>query len=78
MPGLSEEARVLGGQVQHGLFCIGSPATCIEFVQKHIDAGIDQLIFPIQFGTLNNDQIMRSVRLFTDEVMPKFVNGSSR
>ena len=72
MPGLSEEAALLGGQVQAGLFCVGSPATCVEFVQKHVDAGIDQLIFPIQFGTLTNQQITDSVRLFTEEVMPKF------
>ena len=72
MPGLSEEAALLGGQVQAGLFCVGSPQTCIEFVQKHVDAGIDQLVFPIQFGTLTNEQITSSVRLFTDEVMPKF------
>ena len=51
---------------------IGSPATCIDFVQKHIDVGIDQLIFPVQFGTLTNDQIKGSVRLFTEQVMPKF------
>jgi alkanesulfonate monooxygenase SsuD/methylene tetrahydromethanopterin reductase-like flavin-dependent oxidoreductase (luciferase family) len=72
MPGLSDEARLLGGQVQNGLFCIGSPATCIEFVQKHVDAGIDQLIFPVQFGTFTQEQIMSSVRLFSAEVMPKF------
>ena len=72
IPGLSEEAALLGGQVREGVFCIGSPATCIEFVQKHVDAGIDQLIFPIQFGTLTHDQITTSARLFTDEVMPKF------
>jgi alkanesulfonate monooxygenase SsuD/methylene tetrahydromethanopterin reductase-like flavin-dependent oxidoreductase (luciferase family) len=72
LPGLSDEARMLGGQVRNGLFCVGSPATCIEFVQMHVDAGIDQLIFPVQFGTLTHAQITKSVRLFTDEVMPKF------
>ena len=56
MPGLSEEAALLGGQVQNGLFCVGSPATCVEFVQKHVDAGIDQLIFPMQFGTLRTSR----------------------
>jgi alkanesulfonate monooxygenase SsuD/methylene tetrahydromethanopterin reductase-like flavin-dependent oxidoreductase (luciferase family) len=71
-PSLSPEAAQLGGQVQNGLFCIGSPATCIEFIEKHVDVGIDQLIFPIQFGTLTQDQIMRSVRLFSEQVMPKF------
>jgi alkanesulfonate monooxygenase SsuD/methylene tetrahydromethanopterin reductase-like flavin-dependent oxidoreductase (luciferase family) len=72
LPGLSDEARLLGGQVQNGLFCVGSPATCIEFVQKHIDAGIDQLIFPVQFGTLTHEQITSSIELFSREVMPKF------
>jgi alkanesulfonate monooxygenase SsuD/methylene tetrahydromethanopterin reductase-like flavin-dependent oxidoreductase (luciferase family) len=72
MPGLSEEAKVLGGQVQNGLFCVGSPATCVEFVQKHVDAGIDQLIFPVQFGTLTHEQITKSISLFTEQVMPKF------
>jgi alkanesulfonate monooxygenase SsuD/methylene tetrahydromethanopterin reductase-like flavin-dependent oxidoreductase (luciferase family) len=72
LPGLSEGAALLGGQVNNGVFCIGSPQTCAEFVQKHVEVGIDQLIFPIQFGTLTQDQILRSVRLFTDEVMPKF------
>src|SRR5688500_16680687 len=56
-PGLGPEAVMLGAQVRNGLFCIGSPATCIDFVQLHVDAGIDQLIFPLQFGTLTNEQI---------------------
>ncbi len=71
-PRLSPEAAQLGGQVQNGLFCIGSPATCIEFIEKHVEAGINQLIFPLQFGTFTQDQIMRSIHLFTEQVMPKF------
>ena len=71
-PGLSKEAAALGAQVQNGLFCVGSPATCIDFVQKHVDAGIDQLIFPLQFGTLTNEEITSSIKLFSREVMPKF------
>jgi alkanesulfonate monooxygenase SsuD/methylene tetrahydromethanopterin reductase-like flavin-dependent oxidoreductase (luciferase family) len=77
MPGLSDEARLLGAQVQHGLFCIGSPSTCAEFVQKHVDVGIDQLIFPAQFGTLTHEEITSSMRLFTEHVMPRFSTNPS-
>lgn len=74
--GLSQEASVLTGLVDAGVFCVGSPQTCIEFVKKYEDVGIDQLIFPIQMGTLTNQQIIDSARLFGDKVLPRFKNGA--
>jgi alkanesulfonate monooxygenase SsuD/methylene tetrahydromethanopterin reductase-like flavin-dependent oxidoreductase (luciferase family) len=72
LPGLSEEEARLGGLAQAGSVCIGSPETCAAFLQKYVDAGFDQIILSAQYGTLTNEQIQRSLRLFAQEVLPRF------
>jgi len=74
LPGLSEDEAAIAGLVQTGRFVIGSPETCREAVRKYVDAGFDQLILSSQFGSLTNEQIQRSLRLFHEEVMPEFVD----
>lgn len=74
IPGLSPDEAELAAQVRNGVFCVGSPQTCCDFVQLCVDAGIDNLFFPVQYGTLTHEQITRSIRLFSEEVIPKFAH----
>lgn len=74
LPGLTDDEAAIAGLVQSGRFCIGSPETCREVLCKYVDAGFDQVILSSQFGSLTNEQIQRSLRLFAEEVMPEFVD----
>jgi alkanesulfonate monooxygenase SsuD/methylene tetrahydromethanopterin reductase-like flavin-dependent oxidoreductase (luciferase family) len=72
--GLTEDEAAIGGLVESGRFVIGSPETCRRVIQKYVDAGFDQVIFCGQFGSLTNEQIQASLRLFAKEVMPHFTD----
>jgi alkanesulfonate monooxygenase SsuD/methylene tetrahydromethanopterin reductase-like flavin-dependent oxidoreductase (luciferase family) len=51
---------------------IGSPATLRRKVAELLEAGVGELVCWMNFGGLPIDQVRRSMRLFSDEVMPAF------
>ena len=52
---------------------IGTPDHCIRQIQRLQEAmGIDHFNCSFYFGDLKQDQILRSMRLFAEEVMPAF------
>jgi alkanesulfonate monooxygenase SsuD/methylene tetrahydromethanopterin reductase-like flavin-dependent oxidoreductase (luciferase family) len=52
---------------------IGTPDTCIRQIRRLQEAmGIDHFNCSFYFGELKQDQILRSMRLFAEEVMPAF------
>ncbi len=54
-------------------FVIGTPQTCIERLHELRDAmRIDHFNASFWFGDLQHDQVLRSMRLFHEEVMPAF------
>jgi len=54
-------------------FVIGTPQTCIERLHALRDAmRIDHFNASFWFGDLQHDQVLRSMRLFHEEVMPAF------
>ncbi len=57
---------------------VGSPATVREEIEKLVaQTGINYLAPAIAWGGLSQDQAMRSLRLFVDEVMPHFRKDSA-
>ncbi len=52
---------------------IGSPQSCVEQLKAVQQVGIDYFICNFAFGGLDQQKVMRSMRLFADEVMPHFV-----
>ena len=53
---------------------IGSPSTVREKIVRTVEeSGINYLNCLFAFGDLSHEQVMRSMRLFTKEVMPAFV-----
>jgi alkanesulfonate monooxygenase SsuD/methylene tetrahydromethanopterin reductase-like flavin-dependent oxidoreductase (luciferase family) len=75
--GLSPGAQVVKAGVKGGLFCVGSPDSCREFTRHYDSLGIDQMILMAQLGTLTNQQIQDSLRLYAAEVMPEFAEPES-
>ena len=52
---------------------IGTPDTCIRQLRRLQDAmRIDHFNCSFSFGGLTQDQVLRSMRLFAEEVMPAF------
>lgn len=51
---------------------IGTPAQLREFLRRYEEAGIDQLIFVMQAGHNRHEDIMESIELFGNEVLPEF------
>src|ERR1700722_2973130 len=51
---------------------IGTPDKVAEGVQAYVDIGADQIICLVQAGRIPHEDIMASLRLFGEEVMPRF------
>ena len=59
--------------MDHGALLAGSPETAIEYIRRVTAAtGIEYLTFAFGWGDLTHDEIMQSMRLFAEEVMPEF------
>ncbi len=51
---------------------LGDAATAIDYVQRLQDAGVDNVMCLIQMGTLTQDQQLETIRIFGEQVIPKF------
>jgi alkanesulfonate monooxygenase SsuD/methylene tetrahydromethanopterin reductase-like flavin-dependent oxidoreductase (luciferase family) len=58
--------------VESGILVGGDPDTCSRVIERWEKAGIDQLMFLIQAGNTTHEQVMRSIELFGDKVLPRF------
>jgi hypothetical protein len=45
-----------------------------RIVEKWAEAGLDQMIFILQAGHTTQDQIMRSIDLIGEKVIPRFAS----
>ncbi len=50
---------------------IGSPDTCLNVINYLADAGVDEIMLFMQSYTTKHEDVMRSIRLIAEEVMPK-------
>ena len=50
----------------------GSPATIREYMDEYIETGANYFVCSFQWGDLSHEQAMRSIELFTTEVMPYY------
>ena len=57
---------------QSGAAIVGTPDECAEGIQKWADIGVDQLIMGPSGSTYSDDVLERTVKLFGDEVIPRF------
>lgn len=59
-------------QVLEGRFIIGSPDECVAEVQKYQDLGVQELVLRCQWPGMPNEDSIRAVELFGQEVLPRF------
>ena len=53
-------------------FIIGSPEECVAEVQKYQELGIQELVLRCQWPGMPNEDSLRAVELFGQEVLPRF------
>ena len=59
-------------QVLADRFIIGSPEECAAEVEKYRELGIQELILRCQWPGMSNEDSLRAVELFGQEVLPRF------
>jgi alkanesulfonate monooxygenase SsuD/methylene tetrahydromethanopterin reductase-like flavin-dependent oxidoreductase (luciferase family) len=61
---------------QHGDAIAGTPAMVRDYIAREIAAtGVNYYVCDFAFGTIANDEAMRSIELFAQEVMPAFADS---
>ncbi len=58
--------------IDSGMAIGGNPDTVCRIVEKWAKTGIDQFIFFMQAGFLRHDEVMRSIELVGEKVIPRF------
>lgn len=51
---------------------VGTPAECIEKLQKYREAGVTNLLCAVGAGALPTEAIQESMRCIAEDVMPAF------
>jgi alkanesulfonate monooxygenase SsuD/methylene tetrahydromethanopterin reductase-like flavin-dependent oxidoreductase (luciferase family) len=65
-------AATLEGMVEEGTYIIGSPETVTAQIERHVEAmGLNYFLAYMIFGTMSLTDALRSLQLFSSEVMPK-------
>jgi natural product biosynthesis luciferase-like monooxygenase protein len=60
-------------EVEDGSAIVGDPARCIELIHRYRETfGLTALSGTFHFGGMPQDQTLRSLRLFAEQVMPEF------
>ena len=60
--------------IEDGMAVGGNPDTVCRVVEKWANAGLDQMIFLLQAGRITHDQVMRSIELIGEKVIPRFAD----
>jgi len=61
---------------KHGDAIAGTPAMVRDYIAREIEAtGVNYYVCDFAFGTISHDEAVRSVELFTKEVMPAFADA---
>jgi alkanesulfonate monooxygenase SsuD/methylene tetrahydromethanopterin reductase-like flavin-dependent oxidoreductase (luciferase family) len=51
---------------------MGSPEDCIKFIEQFAAIGVEELMFNFQLGPVAHTEVMESIRLFGQQVIPYF------
>jgi alkanesulfonate monooxygenase SsuD/methylene tetrahydromethanopterin reductase-like flavin-dependent oxidoreductase (luciferase family) len=67
-----QELMDMAHSIAEGSFICGSPETVVQQIKKiATDAGADTFLGEFTFGMLEQKQALRSLRFFTEQVMPE-------
>ena len=53
-------------------FCVGTPKDCIRFIEKYQALGIDEVFLLCAVGPARHEEVLHTIRLFGEEVIPHF------
>ena len=53
-------------------FLVGTPSQCIKFVENYEAMGIEQVFSLCAIGPSSNEEIMNTIRLIGEQVIPHF------
>jgi alkanesulfonate monooxygenase SsuD/methylene tetrahydromethanopterin reductase-like flavin-dependent oxidoreductase (luciferase family) len=53
-------------------FVVGTPDTVRDYFDEYMTTGADYMVLSFQWGSLTHEDAMRSIRLFRDELMPRY------
>jgi alkanesulfonate monooxygenase SsuD/methylene tetrahydromethanopterin reductase-like flavin-dependent oxidoreductase (luciferase family) len=64
--------KLIDNLVDRAVICAGDPDRCYEIVKQYEAQGIDQFLSIVQVGTIKHDEAMECIRMFGEEVIPRF------
>jgi alkanesulfonate monooxygenase SsuD/methylene tetrahydromethanopterin reductase-like flavin-dependent oxidoreductase (luciferase family) len=59
-------------------FCVGTPADCIRFIEIYEAMGIEEVILLCAIGPATHEEVLHTIRLFGEAVIPHFEEKSRR
>ena len=59
-----------------GVALAGSPDSVRRYMEEYVDTGANYFVCSFQWGDLSHETAMRSIRLFKEEIMPRYANGA--
>ena len=66
-----DEQLTMDQIVEQGQALIGSPETCSRLINQQAEIGVDEVLLFMQGARTPHDKVMDSIRLFSEEVMPR-------
>ncbi|HLY83771.1 MAG TPA: LLM class flavin-dependent oxidoreductase [Acidimicrobiales bacterium] len=60
------------------MIIIGTPEMCLEKILRYDEAGVDQLLCYMQFGSLPHEKVMRSLELMATRIIPELEKRGHR
>ncbi|HUC10147.1 MAG TPA: LLM class flavin-dependent oxidoreductase [Stellaceae bacterium] len=59
-------------------FCVGTPAECIRFLETYEALGIEEVLLLCAVGPAQHEEVLHTLRLFGEEVIPHFAAREPR
>ncbi len=57
---------------------VGTPDECLEKILRYEEAGVDELLCYVQFGSLPHEKVMRTIELLGTKVLPRLEERGHR
>ncbi len=60
--------------IKQGQYCIGDPDDCLRYLEQYQPTGVDEIMPLFQIGTMTNEEVTETLRLFGKHVIPQVAN----
>ena len=55
--------------IKKGRYCIGDPDDCLRYLEQYVPTGVDEIMPLFQIGTMANEEVTETLRLFGKHVI---------